>query len=75
MSTTNIDFLNASEITLTIPKQYLERLYDLLRDNSHAGNSQGGDETKMQDRVQKMLQKREDREIMAYLEWILKQNH
>ncbi len=75
MSTTNLEFFNANEITVTIPKPYLERLYNLLKDSSQNSNhSLKAKETQLQDRVQKMLQQHEDRDILAYLDWVLKQN-
>jgi hypothetical protein len=75
MSTAHLEFFNANEITVTIPKQYLERLYFLLRDTSQNGDcSLKAKETQLQDRVQKMLQQREDKDILAYLDWILQQN-
>ncbi|MBF2067023.1 MAG: hypothetical protein IGS39_21800 [Calothrix sp. C42_A2020_038] len=76
MSTTNLDFFSTNEITMTIPKQYLERLYNLLKDSSQNTeySSKGRNNVKLQDRVHKMLQQHEDRDILAYLDWILKQN-
>ncbi|BAZ08526.1 hypothetical protein NIES4071_03310 [Calothrix sp. NIES-4071] len=74
MNTTNLEFFNANEITVTIPKPYLERLYNLLKDNSQNDNHSSKTNTQLEDRVQKMLQKHEDRDILAYLDWILKEN-
>jgi hypothetical protein len=75
MNTANLEFFNTNEITVTIPKPYLERLYNLLKDSSHNNDqSSKAKDTQLQDRVQKMLQQREDHDILAYLDWVLKQN-
>ncbi|NJL63066.1 MAG: hypothetical protein HC903_16070 [Methylacidiphilales bacterium] len=70
MSTKNLEFPNAEEITVTLPKRHIQRLYNLLRDNSQVT----GKAVNLQERVERMLQTPEDRDILAYLDWILKQN-
>lgn len=75
MNTADLEFFNTNEITVTIPKRYLERLYNLLKDSSQNNDqSSKAKDSQLQDRVQKMLQQREDRDILAYLDWVLKQN-
>ncbi len=76
MVTKNLECFGAGEITVTLPKQYLERLYDLLKNRSQdtARSLKEKDSINIQDRVEKMLQHNEDRDILAYLDWVLKQN-
>ncbi|MEA5572814.1 hypothetical protein [Calothrix sp. UHCC 0171] len=75
MSTKNLEFFNAKEITVTLPKHYVQRLYNLLRDNSQGrGANKEKDSVNLQERVERMLQNPEDRDILAYLDWILKDN-
>ncbi|BAZ40925.1 hypothetical protein NIES4101_68870 [Calothrix sp. NIES-4101] len=75
MSTKNLEFFNAKEITVTLPKHYVQRLYNLLRDNSQGkGTNKDKDSLNLQERVERMLQNPEDRDILAYLDWILKHN-
>ncbi|RUT05289.1 hypothetical protein DSM106972_041100 [Dulcicalothrix desertica PCC 7102] len=75
MNTADLDFFNTNEITVTIPKPYLERLYNLLKDSSQNNDqSSKAKDAQLQERVQKMLQQREDHDILAYLDWVLKQN-
>jgi hypothetical protein len=72
MSTKNIEFFSPGEITVTLPKRYLQRMYDLLKDSSqdHQNNQNS---ISLLERVDKMLQHSEDRDILAYLDWILQQ--
>ncbi len=70
MSTKNLEFPSPEEITVTLPKCYVIRLQNLLRDNSQAT----GKAVNLQERVERMLQNPEDRDILAYLDWVLKQN-
>jgi hypothetical protein len=76
MITKNLEFFGAGEITVTLPKRYLERLHNLLKNNSQetVQNLKEKDSISIQDRVEKMLECNEDRDILAYLEWVLKQN-
>jgi predicted DNA-binding protein len=70
MSTKKLELFSAEEITVTLPKSYIQRLHNLLRDNSQTT----GKAVNLQERVERMLQNPEDRDILAYLDWILKQN-
>jgi hypothetical protein len=76
MITKNLEFFGTGEITVTLPKQYLERLHNLLKKNSQdtVQNLKEKDSMNIQDRVEKMLEYNEDRDILAYLDWVLKQN-
>jgi hypothetical protein len=76
MITKNLEFFGTGEITVTLPKRYLERLHNLLRKNSQdtVQNLKEKDSMNIQDRVEKMLEYNEDRDILAYLDWVLKQN-
>ncbi len=76
MITKNLEFFGAGEITVTLPKRYLQRLHNLLKNNSQdtAQNLKDKDSMSIQDRVEKMLEHNEDRDIIAYLDWVLKQN-
>ena len=76
MITKNLEFYGAGEITVTLPKRYLERLHNLLKNNSqdNVQNLKEKDNMSIQDRVEKMLEHNEDRDILAYLDWVLKQN-
>jgi hypothetical protein len=76
MITKNVEFFGAGEITVTLPKRYLQRLHNLLKNNSQetVQNLKEKDSISIQDRVEKMLECNEDRDILAYLDWVLKQN-
>ena len=76
MITKNLEFFGAGEITVTLPKRYLERLHNLLKSNSQqtVENLKDKDSMNIQDRVEKMLEYNEDRDILAYLDWVIKQN-
>jgi hypothetical protein len=76
MITKNLELFGAGEITVTLPKRYLERLHSLLKNNSQqtVQSLKEKDSMNIQDRVEKMLEHNEDRDILVYLDWVLKQN-
>ena len=63
-----------SDITVTLPKQQLQRLHDLLRDAVQSQeNSRHNSTQNIKDRVRDLLQNQEDRTLLTYLAWVLSQ--
>jgi hypothetical protein len=63
-----------SDITVTLPKQQLQRLHDLLRDAVQSQENSRQDSTQnIKDRVRDLLQNQEDRTLLTYLAWVLSQ--
>lgn len=63
-----------SDITVTLPKQQLQRLHDLLRDAVQIQENGRKDSTQnIKARVRDLLQNQEDRTLLRYLAWVLSQ--
>lgn len=63
-----------SDVTVTLPKQQLQRLHDLLRDTVQSQEDRLKDSTQnLKDRVQDLVQNQEDRTLLTYLAWALSQ--
>ena len=63
-----------SDITVTLPKQQLQRLHDLLRDAVQSQENGRKDSTQnIKARVRDLLQNQEDRTLLRYLAWVLSQ--
>ena len=63
-----------SDITVTLPKQQLQRLHDLLRDAVQSQENNRQDSTQnIKNRVRDLLQNQEDRTLLTYLAWVLSQ--
>ena len=75
MSKTEVisDFFK-SDITVTLPKQQLQRLHDLLQDAVLCREERLQQSTQnLKDRVQDIVQNQEDRALLEYLTWVLSQ--
>mgnify|MGYP004488256919 CR=1 FL=1 len=63
-----------SDITVTLPKQQLQRLHDLLRDAVQSQENNRQDSTQnIKNRVRDLLQNQEARTLLTYLAWVLSQ--
>lgn len=63
-----------SDITVTLQKQQLQRLHDLLEDAVQSREDRLQDSTQnLKDRVQDMIYNQEDRALLEYLTWVLSQ--
>ncbi|KAB8315973.1 hypothetical protein SD81_032150 [Tolypothrix campylonemoides VB511288] len=70
-------FFSSEEVTLTLPKRHLQRLYDVLQETSQTFEERLHNEDSLQnpkDFMKDRIQNTEDRGILTYLAWVLQQN-